>query len=57
MNSFSLYPHIEDKMVWGIEPRGCFNFIFIFRYEEKGNRPLWDKTWIKGLTPKINIFF
>ena len=57
LNSFYLYPHNEDKMIWSVDASGCFKGSSVFKYEEKGAHPLWTKAWIKGLIPKINIFF
>ena len=44
-------------MIWRNDANGNFKVSFIFRSKEKGPCPLWSKAWIKGLTPKINIFF
>ena len=44
-------------MVWGNDPGGCFKVFSIFRPEDKTISPIWAKAWIKGLMPKINIFF
>ena len=57
LNAFILYPHIEDKIIWGADASGCFKVSSMFRTKEKGPHTLWNKAWIKGLTPKINIFF
>ena len=56
LNVFSLYPHKEDKMIWGADASGCFKVSSIFKMKEKGPCHLWTKAWIKGLTPKINFF-
>ena len=36
LNVFSLYPHIEDKMIWGTDASGFFKVSAIFRTKEKG---------------------
>ena len=57
LNACSIYPHQEDLMVWGIHPRSHFKVSFVFISKDKVNYPMWDKAWIKGRIPKINIFF
>ena len=57
LNAFSLYPLQEDKMIWSANPSGKFKVSSLFKYKEKGNQPFWTKAWIKGLIPKINIFY
>ena len=57
LNVFCVYPHKEDKMIWSVDASGYFKVSFVFKYEEKGACPLWTRAWIKGLIPKINIFY
>lgn len=57
MNACSLDPHQEDLTVWGIDSRGCFKVSSVFISEDKVNYPMWAKAWIKGIIPKINIYF
>ena len=57
LNACRLYPNQEDLMVWGNDPGGFFKVSSMFRSEDKAYSPIWDRVWIKGLTPKINIFF
>ena len=57
LNAFFLYPHKEDKMIWRANANDCFRASTIFSSKEKGASPLWSKAWIKGLIPKINIFY
>ena len=52
----SCYHHIEDKIILGADTSDYFKASSIFRTKEIGPQPLWTKAWIKGLTPKINIF-
>ena len=44
-------------MIWSVDPNGQFKVSSIFKSKEKGNQAFWTKAWIKGLTPKINIFY
>ena len=57
LNVVSLYPHLEDQVIWHADPSGHFKVSSIFAPKDKGNQPLWAHAWIKGLIPKINIFF
>ena len=57
LNAFSLYPTYEDKMIWNADPSGQFKVSTLFVSREKGNQPFWSQAWIKGLIPKINIFY
>ena len=48
----------EDDLIWKLDPSGIFSISSAYAnsfdlYEE----PCWAKAWVKGLTPKINIFF
>ena len=44
-------------MIWSVDPSGQFKVSSLFKSKEKGNQPFWTKAWIKGLIPKINIFY
>ena len=57
LNAFFLYPHKEDNMIWSANASGGFKVSSIFKPNEKGAHPLWTRAWIKGLIPKINIFY
>ena len=57
LNAISLYPHLEDEIIWQADPSGQFKVSSIFVSKEMELKPLWSHAWIKGLIPKINIFF
>ena len=57
LNAFSLFPTYEDKMIWNTDSSGQFKVSTLFVSREKGNIPYWSQAWIKGLIPKINIFY
>ena len=57
LNVVSLYPHLEDEIIWQADPSGQFKVSSIFVSKDKDYKPLWSHAWIKGLFPKINIFF
>ena len=57
LNAYCLYPYKEDRMIWRNDANGNFKVSSIFKSKEKGPSPLWSKAWIKGLIPKINIFY
>ena len=44
-------------MIWSVDASGGFKVSSIFKPNVKGAPPLWTRAWIKGLTPKINIFY
>lgn len=44
-------------MIWRDNANGCFKVSMVFTSKEKGAGPLWSKSWIKGLIPKVNIFY
>ena len=48
----------EDELTWRNDPSGFFSIAsayvdYFADYEE----PCWAKAWMKGMTPKVNIFF
>ena len=57
LNAFFLNPNHEDEMIWNADPSGQFKVSSLFSAKEKTFHPLWLQAWIKGLIPKINIFY
>ena len=48
----------EDELIWKNDPSGVFSIGSAYDdsfddYEE----PCWAKAWVKGMKPKVNIFF
>lgn len=57
LNVFFLI-HKEDELIWSNDTSGDYFFTLadadaFANYEE----PCWAKAWMKGMTPKVNIFF
>ena len=57
LNAYYLYPNKEDRLCWRNEANGNLKFSSIFRSKDIEPGPIWSKAWIKGLVPKINIFY
>lgn len=57
LNAVSVYPSIEDEIIWHADPSGQFKVSSIFGSKEKVNLPFWSQAWTKGIIPKFNIFF
>jgi ribonuclease HI len=56
LNVVSIYPSVEDVLIWHAEPSGQFKVSSTFVSKEKVTPPLWSQAWVKGLIPKVNIF-
>ena len=48
----------RDELIWEDNTNGSYSvasgYFWLWNILEK---PIWDKAWMIGLTPKINIFF
>ena len=50
--------HKEDEIIWGSEPNGFFSVASAYVDSfVNHDEPCWAKVWMKGMTPKVNIFF
>ena len=48
----------EDELIWKHDPSGMFSVISSYINSfDMHPEPYWAKAWVKGITPKINIFF
>lgn len=48
----------EDELIWRNDPGGAFSVAsaYVDSFDDF-EEPCWAKAWMKGLTPKVNIFF
>ena len=57
LNAYCLN-HEEDVLIWEKYPSGVYSTSSAFANSfEDFEGPCWDLAWVKGMTPKINIFF
>lgn len=56
LNSFMLKNRSEDEIIWIFSSNGKFSVAFVDCCVDP-YVPWWSKVWIKGFTPKVNIFF
>ena len=48
----------EDVLIWGKEPNGVYSVASAYANSfDNHDEPCWAKAWMKGMTPKVNIFF
>lgn len=49
----------EDSLIWKHDPKGIFtvSLMYCILAPSPPMNPFWSKAWLKGLTPKINLFF
>ena len=50
--------HEEDVLIWKKDPSGVYSIVsaYVNSFEDY-DVPCWAMAWVKGMTPKINIFF
>lgn len=56
LNSSRLENRSEDELIWRFSYNGKFSIAFADCCVDP-LVPWWSKVWIKGLTPKVNMFF
>lgn len=50
--------HEEDALIWKYNHNGFFSVSSVYSNDfEEYHEPYWAKAWLKGMTPKVNIFF
>ena len=50
--------HKEDELIWKTNPSGIFSIVSAYANSFDAHyEPYWAKAWVKGMTPKVNIFF
>ena len=50
--------HEEDDLIWKTNPSGMYSIASTYANSfDNHDEPCWPKAWVKGMTPKVNIFF